>query len=422
MSIPVYILTTEGPVRIQRITHEDPMVHSVICLDGRAQALPVSAAYEAFVRSPTGVVERLTGHGAYRMDVDGKVDEGSSWQLAAVLAHAAEHDAESHEIQALFATGEVDHDLAVRPVHQVARKLARLGDVLLDVIEGLNIDPAQARILVPVETPDLPDNVGGVPVLPIADIDGALQVAGLRLMDQALVSPPRSMAPAPPRRGLLKPSLAVIAVAALMFWLGIDLARWAALSGDGQLLALEQELSDADKGTVSELQAGAYRQWLGLQKPADDAVRLEGSLLVADVPGDCVDAAKIRSVALTDTFDGAQTVCRIEINGFTPDAAHVLVGRMAYWPSGLGAARAGRIMRGSAEAVGRTWTLDFKEYPMSGAVVRLVMVLGGAEVTGSQPWYRDLLSTPIDSGAFIAAQSRLTRLGYSVVARDWRRN
>ena len=422
MSIPVYILTTEGPVRIQRITREDPMVHSVICLDGRTQALPVSAAYEAFVRSPTGVIERLTGHGAYRMDVGGPVDGGSSWQLAAVLAHAAEHDAGSDDIQVLFATGEVDRDLAVRPVQQVARKLVRLAEVVPDVLERLNIDPAQARILVPLQTSDLPDDVGGVPVLPVANIEDALKMAGLTLLDQAVEQPPRSMAPAPRRRGLLKPGLAVIAVSALMFWLGIDLARWAALSDEGRALALEQELSDAEQGALSALQADVYRQWLGLQKPADDAVRAEGVLLLADTPGDCIDAAKTRSVALTDTFDAPEAVCAMEMQGFTSDAAYVLVGRMAYWSSGFGVTRADRIMRGSAEVAGRTWTLDFKEPPMPGAVVRLVTILGRAEVTGSQPWYRDLLSAPLDSSAFMAARDRLARLGYSVVTRDWQRN
>ncbi len=110
------------------------------------------------------------------------------------------------------------------------------------------------------------------------------------------------------------------------------------------------------------------------------------------------------------------------MRGFTPDVAQVLVGRMAYWPSGLGAGRAGRIMRGSADSTGRIWTLDFKDHPMPGAMVRLVAILGAAEVTGAQPWYRDLLSAPIDSVAFNAAEDRLARLGYSVVAQDWQRN
>ena len=422
MPIPVYILTTEGPVRIQRITREDPMVHSVICLDGRAEALPVSAAYEAFVRSPTGVVERLTGHGAYRMDVDGKVDEGSSWQLAAVLAHAAEREAQASDIQVLFATGEVDRDLVVRPVQQVGRKLARLEDAIETLAADMDFDPSRARVLVPADTPDLPIDVGGVPVISVKDIPTALSVAGIALLDPSVDEPPRSMAPPPQRRDLLKPGLAVIAVATLMFWLGIDLARWSALSGEGQLLALEEELSRAEQGALGALQVGVYRQWLGLKKPAPGAASSEGTLLLAEAPGDCIDAAKTRRVALTDTFDGAQTVCAMEIRGFISDASRTLVGRLAYWPAGLDADRAARTMRGSAEAAGRTWTIDFEGYPAPGARVRLVTIHGAAEVSGSQPWYRDLLSAPIDSGAFIAARDRLARLGYSVAVRDWQRN
>ncbi len=56
-AIRLFILTTDGPVEVQRITAEDPSVKSVICLDGRAVSLPISPDYEAFVRTPTGVVE-----------------------------------------------------------------------------------------------------------------------------------------------------------------------------------------------------------------------------------------------------------------------------------------------------------------------------------------------------------------------------
>ena len=60
----VYIATTEGPSEIQRITPEDSDVRSVICHDGKAIALPVSADYDSFVRRPTGVIEACFGHSA----------------------------------------------------------------------------------------------------------------------------------------------------------------------------------------------------------------------------------------------------------------------------------------------------------------------------------------------------------------------
>ena len=79
MSIRVYIATTDGPVEIQRITREDPEVRSVVCLDGTAKALPISRAYDSFIKEPTGVVQRSFNHPAFRMDVDKPITDGNSW-------------------------------------------------------------------------------------------------------------------------------------------------------------------------------------------------------------------------------------------------------------------------------------------------------------------------------------------------------
>ncbi len=65
----VFIATTEGPTRLQRLTAEAPDVRSVICLGGRAMVLPISPDYDTFVRRPTGVIEACYGHNAYRMDI-----------------------------------------------------------------------------------------------------------------------------------------------------------------------------------------------------------------------------------------------------------------------------------------------------------------------------------------------------------------
>ena len=78
-AIRVVVLTTNGPAAVERITEEDPEVSSVICLSGKAVALPVSSAYDAFVREPTGVVQHHFGHRAYRVDVDAMIAEGYSW-------------------------------------------------------------------------------------------------------------------------------------------------------------------------------------------------------------------------------------------------------------------------------------------------------------------------------------------------------
>ncbi|MEK9752895.1 MAG: hypothetical protein VW338_06750 [Rhodospirillaceae bacterium] len=129
--VRVYIATTAGPVVIQRITEEDADLNSVICLAGKAVALPISAAYDAFVRNPTGVVQRHFGHSAYRIDVSEKIDEGYSWQFGVFVAHALKRAARLAETKTMaetivVATGELDRDLALHPVNGVEEKIQRL--------------------------------------------------------------------------------------------------------------------------------------------------------------------------------------------------------------------------------------------------------------------------------------------------------
>ncbi len=68
MKVRVFLATTEGVVQIERITREEAR-QSAICLKRTTRVLPVSAGYDAFVRPPSGVVEREFGpypKGAFR--------------------------------------------------------------------------------------------------------------------------------------------------------------------------------------------------------------------------------------------------------------------------------------------------------------------------------------------------------------------
>ena len=65
----IVIATTEGPAEVERLSEEDPDVRSVVCLQGKALALPISPDYDAFVRRPVGVIEARFGHACYRLDV-----------------------------------------------------------------------------------------------------------------------------------------------------------------------------------------------------------------------------------------------------------------------------------------------------------------------------------------------------------------
>lgn len=133
--VRVVIATSIGPSTVLRLGEEDPQVRSVACLRGTPEALPISGAYDAFVRNPTGVVERAVGHPAFRVDLDAPVDDGDSWQLGLYLAHrlkAAGRLAEAGEPaeMTVWATGTVDRDLAVGPVERVADKLRRSASLL----------------------------------------------------------------------------------------------------------------------------------------------------------------------------------------------------------------------------------------------------------------------------------------------------
>src|SRR3954471_9713505 len=85
----VLIPTTNGPVEVLLLTEEDPAIgRSVACIGGTTETADIAAAYHAFVARPTGVIERLFGHSCYRLDMSGRIDAGSSWQLGVLIAHA----------------------------------------------------------------------------------------------------------------------------------------------------------------------------------------------------------------------------------------------------------------------------------------------------------------------------------------------
>ena len=135
MRVRVFIATTEGPVAVQRITAEDPDVPSVACRDGTTEVLAISRDYTRFVDRGTGLVAALTGHGAYRLDLDRPVDGGRSWQLPVLLAHLLEAEGrlagpDEPADLALLATGEVDRNQRVRPVGRIGEKLAAAGDLI----------------------------------------------------------------------------------------------------------------------------------------------------------------------------------------------------------------------------------------------------------------------------------------------------
>ena len=183
MAVRVYLGTTEGPVAIERVTREAAQ-QSAICFKRTTQVLPVSAGYDAFVRPPSGVVEREFGPfepGAFRLDVSAAIADGESWQLGVYLAHALAAAGslggpEDAAERAVWATGEVRNDLRVAAVGHLADKLRASRGLLAD----LAADGIPITLVVPKDNRDaLADAPPGVEVVAAETTDDALRVLGL---------------------------------------------------------------------------------------------------------------------------------------------------------------------------------------------------------------------------------------------------
>ena len=131
----VVIPTTDHLVGISDITVEDPLVSSVICENNNLEALSISAEYESFVRSPTGIIEKITGKSSFRIDLTDKIDQGESWQLSLAIAHTLHHnnllqfsDKKSLVLNGtnpsvIWSSGKINSNLEVKPINFLDKKL-----------------------------------------------------------------------------------------------------------------------------------------------------------------------------------------------------------------------------------------------------------------------------------------------------------
>src|ERR1700742_2849030 len=141
--VRVLIATTNGPVEVLLLTEEDAAVgRCVACIGGPTETADIAAAYHAFVVRPTGVIEGRFGHSCYRLDVSGRIDAGSSWQLGVLAAHAllaAGRLAQENDVAdgILWVTGSVRPvDLTVGAVSHVPEKLENSRDRLRQELEA----------------------------------------------------------------------------------------------------------------------------------------------------------------------------------------------------------------------------------------------------------------------------------------------
>ena len=247
----VLIATTEGPVAVQKITAEDPDVPSVACLDGTTTVLGISNDYARFVNKGTGLVAALTGHAAYRLDLDGRVDSGQSWQLPVLLAHlfATENKlAAPGEDAALtiLATGEVDRDQRVRQVSGMGEKIERAAPLLAEERDGEH----RLLVVVPKANAPLDPLPEGVQVLAWERFEGLAALgAGPEALPPAAPNKPRPRAErkpkSPHRRWLAAATLAaLLAVGGYIAWQA-TIDDWETMRREGDYAALHAALERA---------------------------------------------------------------------------------------------------------------------------------------------------------------------------------
>ena len=130
----VVIPTTNNLVGISDIVVEDPLVSSVICENNSLESLPISNIYASFVKSPTGIIEKITGHSSYRIDITNRIEQGDSWQLAIAIAHifhdnnflsfsSNENLINNNKHTLIWASGTINSNLDVKAISYLDQKI-----------------------------------------------------------------------------------------------------------------------------------------------------------------------------------------------------------------------------------------------------------------------------------------------------------
>ena len=197
----VLIPTTRHAVKVMSITAEAPDIKSVVCLNETYQALPISAGYEQFVRRPTGIIEKLLGPSAYRVDVSAPITQGDSWQLGLALAHILKHNDEFVDNGGgtlIWASGEVDSQLRVNSVDHIAAKIEASHEILQSAQEN------GQRVILLIAKGNLSDlhsgTISGMTVFGVSSIAESCEVIGIKMPKQ-LTFPQASATPAKRDKG-----------------------------------------------------------------------------------------------------------------------------------------------------------------------------------------------------------------------------
>lgn len=214
--IAVYVATTGGPVRVERIIGEDAPLSQVYLGRTYRPLEPLSGDYARFV-GPSGPVARAFGPfetASFRLELSGPIGSGNSWELGLFIAHglvwAGTLAGGAEGPDAVFVlTGQVDIDLKVGSVGHIADKVAAARD-LFDHFRAQGIPIS--LILPKADAGFLPaEGLTGVEIRPV---DGALEV--LRTAMPEPLGFEGMMAIPNRRRGILR-GILLVAVMSIFF-------------------------------------------------------------------------------------------------------------------------------------------------------------------------------------------------------------
>jgi hypothetical protein len=409
----IFIATTNGSVGIQRITKEDPDIDSVVCLDGKAMPLPISNAYQDFVRQPTGVVHRDFGHGSFRVDLSAIIEDGYSWQLGLYLGHAAASagrltgDATNDAIH-VFVTGEVDVDLKVLAVDHVAVKLDRLK------VHMANLSAAGGRVIIIMPSENLSEVPDGwihsnIELRGVATVSEALDAVGLAVKPRTSKTPPVIVAPGKTtkkpvnttrRLVLAFAGLITISTAAAHTLYLTGFENWTSLKRAGKYRALDTALNKAADGdALDRLRANIYQHYLNVTRPNKDHVHIrliehrapQGKTCAAVHFGAAKAVPKEAQHHSDRVFEAAQIngLCQLEFIAVADKNTTYLWGRYARWPSGRNDISE-IIVHGPSRRELR-WKIDLPRQLQEDFKMHIVVAVDDQPVDGASGWVAEQL-------------------------------
>lgn len=402
MTLPtIWIATTHGPVEVVSITEEDPDIRSVLCLSDSFQELPISSLYDAFVRRPTGLIEQITGHPSYRVDLSGPITQGHSWQVGLTVMHLfhAEPDKSAailpHAL--MWTTGKVTPKGIVQPVGEIKKKwqMTRamldekpcFADPVLLIAHPENIAQIQA-----IERDDPSElTITWVPVTSIIDIAAYFN----------LTTSIGRTTPVVERRRLVKHVIAIVAFGLACIAVGSHLAKGftaplTRLDTEGRYRELFMELREMRQdGNWLDVNGAFFFERYLRRRAAElgDDVHIEIQL----VPGqDAVCATPRTATITTNTLPSwINNGCRFQLTlGNKSDQP---IGVWATLYSHQDHATPNMILRNHA-ALSRkqsvtlpSFTMDRTMKPAAKTLLVMVSIRPDSELL---PWFNMLLSTP----------------------------